>query len=89
MKNVLNYKIWPNGNRQSKHPTEKPEFLISVLIEVFTNPWEIVLDSFAGSGTTWVASYKKWRQAISIEREPWFVKMIKSRQLKAEQKRGK
>lgn len=28
MKNVLNYKIGRDGNKQSKHPTEKPEFLI-------------------------------------------------------------
>ena len=88
MKNVLNYKIWPNWNRQSKHPTEKPEFLIGGLVEIFTNPWEIVLDSFGGDGTTGVASFKKWRQAISIEKEPWFIKMIKERQLRAENKLG-
>ena len=88
MKNVLNYKIWPKGNRQSKHPTEKPEFLIGGLVEIFTNPWEIVLDSFAGGGTTGVASYKKWRQAISIEQEPWFIQMIKERQLRAENQKG-
>jgi len=36
MKNVLNYEI--GKNKQSNHPTEKPEFLIGGLIEVFTNP---------------------------------------------------
>lgn len=35
-------------NKQTKHPTEKPEFLIGELIEVFTNVEDIVLDSFAG-----------------------------------------
>ena len=45
MKNVLNYKIWKDWNKQSKHPTEKPAFLIGGLVEAFTNPWEIVLDS--------------------------------------------
>jgi DNA modification methylase len=38
MKNVLNYKIGKDGNKQSNHPTEKPELLTSELIEVFTNP---------------------------------------------------
>ena len=31
----------------------------SGLIEVFTNPNDIVLDSFAGGGTTGVAAYRK------------------------------
>ena len=48
MKNVLNYKIGKEGNKQSNHPTEKPEFLIGGLIEIFTHPSEIVLDNFAG-----------------------------------------
>ena len=86
MKNVLNYEIW--RNKQSNHPTEKPEFLIGGLIEVFSNPNDIVLDSFAGGGTTWIASYKKWRNCISIERESWFIKTIKERQLRAEKKKG-
>jgi DNA modification methylase len=44
------------------------------------------LDSFAGGGTTGVASYKKWRNCISIEREMGFIKTIKARQLKAERR---
>lgn len=82
MKNVLNYKI--GENKQSNHPTEKPEFLIGGLVEVFTNPGEIVLDSFAGWGTTGIASYKKWRHCISIEREAGFIKTIQARQIRAE-----
>lgn len=88
MKNVLNYKIWKDWNKQSKHPTEKPEFLIGGLVEVFTNPWDIVLDSFAGGWTTGVAAYKKWRNCISIEKEDSFIEMIKSRQKRAETKRA-
>lgn len=48
MKNVLNHEI--GKNKQSNHPTEKPEFLIGWLVEVFINPNDIVLDSFAGGG---------------------------------------
>lgn len=84
MKNVLNYEI--GKNKQSNHPTEKPEFLIGWLVEVFTNPNDIVLDSFAGGGTTGVASYKKWRNCISIEREIDFIKTIKARQVRLEKK---
>jgi site-specific DNA-methyltransferase (adenine-specific) len=52
MKNVMSYKIGPQGEKETKHPTEKPIRLIETLIKVFTNPGDIVLDSFAGSGTT-------------------------------------
>jgi len=38
MKSVLNYKIGKDGNKQSRHPTEKPESLIGELVEVFTRP---------------------------------------------------
>lgn len=82
MRNVLNYEI--GKNKQSNHPTEKPEFLIGGLVEIFTNPWEIVLDTFAGGGTTWVASYKKWRHCISIEKESGFINTIKARQSRIE-----
>jgi len=87
MKNVLNYRIWKDGNKQSNHPTEKPEFLIGGLVEVFTNPNGIVLDSFAWWGTTGVASYKKGRNCISIEKEPGYIKTIKARQKRAENQR--
>ncbi len=88
MKNVLNYKIWKEWGKQTNHPTEKPEFLIGGLVEIFTNPNEIVLDSFAGGGTTGVASYKKWRHCISIEKEGGFIQMIENRQERAEKNRG-
>jgi len=82
MKNVLNYQI--GKNKQSNHPTEKPEFLIGGLVEVFTNKYGVVLDSFAGGGTTGVAAYKKGRHCISIEKESGFIQTIKARQLRAE-----
>ena len=80
MKNVLPYLIGKDGNKQTHHPTEKPENLIAQFIKVFTNPWDIVLDNFAWWWTTWVAAYKLWRNCISIEREKGFIKMIEKRQ---------
>ncbi len=84
MKNVLPYLIGKDGNKQTKHPTEKPEWVIGQLIKVFSNPWDIVLDSFAGGGTTGIASYKLWRHCISIEKETEFIEMIQKRQKFAE-----
>lgn len=80
MSNVWHYLIGREGYKRTHHPTEKPELLTRRLIEIFTNPGDIVLDTFAGGGTTGVAAYLAGRHAISIEREPGFIKMVHSRQ---------
>lgn len=47
-------------------------------------PGGVVLDPFAGSGTTLVAALAEGRQAIGIEREAEYVEIIKARLAKAE-----
>ena len=84
MKNVMTYAISKNWEKLTNHPTEKPLRLISHLVEIFTNPGDIVLDSFAWSGTTGIASYKLWRHCISIEKGSGFIRMIKDRQAELE-----
>ena len=49
------------------HPTQKPEKLIQRLILTSSNPNDIVLDPFMGSGTTAVCSKKLNRQFIGFE----------------------
>lgn len=51
----------------SRHPTEKPENLISYLIKKSTNQNDLILDPFMGSGTTLVAAKKLKRRAVGIE----------------------
>lgn len=46
---------------------KKPEKLISRIIDLCSNPGDVVLDFFAGSGTTAAVSLKKNRQFIVIE----------------------
>ncbi|MGQ6476273.1 DNA methyltransferase [Serratia sp. IR-2025] len=53
------------GNRH--HPTEKPVSILQPLIETFTPPGAIVLDPFAGSGSTCVAAFQAGRRYIGIE----------------------
>lgn len=78
MKNVLSYRIGP-GYKKSLHPTEKPEHLIKHFVEVFTNEGDIVLDSFAGGGTTAKACKLSNRYYIAIEKELRYFEMIKRR----------
>lgn len=47
--------------------TPKPERLIKRIIETATNPGDLVLDSFAGSGTTGAVAHKMGRRWIMVE----------------------
>jgi adenine-specific DNA-methyltransferase len=47
--------------------TPKPERLLHRIVHIATNPGDIVLDSFAGSGTTGVVAHKMGRRWLMIE----------------------
>lgn len=49
------------------HPTQKPEKLLAKVILASTNPGDMVLDPFAGSGTTAVVAKKLGRRFSAIE----------------------
>ena len=51
-------------------PTQKPIELISSFVADFTQPCQIVLDPFAGSGTTGVACIQLGRRFIGVEKSP-------------------
>ncbi len=61
------------------HETEKPLHLIKDLIEVSSDPNELVLDPFAGSGSTGAAAIISGRKAILIEEKDYHITTIKSR----------
>lgn len=61
------------------HPTEKPTTLLKYLIEKSTEPGEVVLDMFAGSGSTLLAAKEAGRGYIGIEMEPAFFEIAKKR----------
>ena len=76
---ILAYKWQAGSMKTTKHPAEKPVGLLTQLIELVARPGEIVLDPFAGSGTTLVAAFKTGRNAIGIEREPEYCEIIRQR----------
>lgn len=63
----------------SKHPTVKPVALMRWLVRLVTPPGGLVLDPFAGSGTTGVACIREGFDCILIEREPQYVADIRHR----------
>lgn len=58
------------GGWGSEHPTQKPVRLMLELVDDFTDVGEVILDPFAGSGTTGVAAIRRGRRFIGIERDP-------------------
>jgi len=67
-----------NENRQD-HPTQKPEGLIERMVLASSNPGDIVLDPFAGSGTTLRVCQQLKRTCIGFELNPDYVTIIKKR----------
>jgi site-specific DNA-methyltransferase (adenine-specific) len=61
--------IWHNQvvNAGRLHPAEKPIRLMKQLLTDFTQPGDLILDPFAGSGTTLCAAKELGRHAIGIE----------------------
>lgn len=63
----------------SRHPTVKPLDLIQYLVRLVTPPKGVVLDCFAGTGTTGEAAYREGMRAILIEREAEYCADIRRR----------
>ncbi|WJW70320.1 RsmD family RNA methyltransferase (plasmid) [Candidatus Chlorohelix allophototropha] len=62
------------------HPTQKPVSpLLTNLIQLTTHPGDLVLDNFAGSGSTGVAALSLGRQAHLIEQNAYYVKLARER----------
>lgn len=61
------------------HPTQKPLSIIKDMITVSSNPGDIILDPFAGSGTTLVAAKQLGRKYIGIEISPDYCKIAEDR----------
>jgi adenine-specific DNA-methyltransferase len=60
-------KLFPDVATAELFATPKPERLIKRVFEIATNPNDLVLDSFAGSGTTGAVAHKMGRRWIMIE----------------------
>jgi modification methylase len=61
------------------HPTQKPEALLARVILAASNKGDVVLDPFAGSGTTAAMAKRLGRNFIGIERDPVYVEAARVR----------
>lgn len=72
---VPNTITFSGGLGKKIHPTQKPVELLEYLIELLSNEGDLVLDTFAGSGSTGLAAQNRKRKFILIERD---TKMFKA-----------
>ena len=61
------------------HSTQKPEALLYRVLLASTNPGDVILDPFFGSGTTGAVAKKLHRQWIGIEKEAEYVAVAQAR----------
>lgn len=75
-KNIL---FVPNIMGNKKHPTEKPEALMKILVENSTKAGDVVLDPFMGVGSTGLACKHNGRSFIGIEIDEKYYKIAEER----------
>lgn len=80
MKDVWTYSLTKKSEKSfGKHPTQKPLDLLKRIVKASSNPNDLVLDPFLGSGTTGVAAIELGRKFIGIDIEKDYVELSKNR----------
>lgn len=79
--------IWHIGSVRSnkEHEAQFPQKLAERVIRLFSDPGDIILDPFMGSGTTAIAAINNNRNFIGIEKEPKYVKLANHKITEAQQ----
>jgi len=68
-----------DGDGVKSHPTQKPESLLHRVLLATTNPGDVVLDPFFGTGTTGAVAKRLGRNWIGIERDEDYAKVARER----------
>src|SRR5262245_24029656 len=68
-----------DGEGRKAHPTQKPEALLYRVLLASTNPGDLVLDPFFGTGTTGAAAKRLGRRWLGIDREPGYAAAARAR----------
>ena len=80
---ILNWFNWETDNSYPKiHPTQKPVPVLKRLIEIFTDPGDVVIDPVAGSGSTLRAALELNRHAYGFEIKKDMCNLAKEKMLK-------
>lgn len=63
----------------SGHPTQKPLDMVRRWVQCFSDPGDLILDPFAGSGTTLRAAIDEGRRAVGVEKDERWCELIAKR----------
>jgi site-specific DNA-methyltransferase (adenine-specific) len=69
----------PREKQHGRHPTQKPLALLERVLAASAAPGDLVLDPFAGSGTTGVAALAAGCRFLGVEREPAYLDLAARR----------
>jgi site-specific DNA-methyltransferase (adenine-specific) len=61
------------------HPCQLPEPLMNRIIQLATNPGEVVLDAFGGTGTTPITALRLGRQYVAIDLDTNYVNIMRDK----------
>ena len=71
--------VSPTGKEKTGYPTQKPIGILRRIIQASSKEGDLVLDFFAGSGTTGVVANKLKRCFILVDQNPEALEVIKQR----------
>lgn len=83
-KMIFNWFEWKRDNSKQYpkvHPTQKPVGVLKELIEIFTDPGDVVIDPCAGSGSSLRAAYELGRNSYGFEVSTKFYNLAKEKML--------
>jgi DNA modification methylase len=71
--------VGPVARERTGYPTQKPEALLERLINTCSGPDDLVLDPYAGSGTSLVVATRLGRRVLGIDSSPGALEVIRER----------
>ncbi len=71
--------VSPTGKEKTGYATQKPLGILERIVRVHSNPGDLVLDFFAGSGTTGAAAAKNGREFLLVDENPAAIEVMEKR----------
>ena len=69
----------PTGKERTGYPTQKPVKILERIVRVHSEPGDLVVDPFAGSGTTGEAAARLGRDYLLVDENPDAVRVMRER----------
>ncbi len=71
--------VSPTGKEKTGYPTQKPLGVLRRIVQASSQPGDLVLDFFAGSGTTGAAALELGRRFILMDNNPGAIRVMRKR----------